>query len=100
MCYADPLGGPGYAPGDTTFGRFHPNIPYDCWWRRPPPEIEEDAQGNVTWHVEPKVSAVFNIPGPLNLRQRSVRFTNQGHYTPAVPAITQESGEIVPIFRS
>ena len=52
----------------------------DCWWRRPPPRIEEDVQSNVTWHVEPSGYAVFNVPGSLNLRERSVRFTRPGNY--------------------
>ena len=51
-----------------------------CRWRRPPAAVEEDVQSNVTWHVEPTGSAEFNIPGPLNIRQRLVRFTQPGQY--------------------
>lgn len=52
----------------------------DCYWLRPPPEIEENAQSNVRWHVDPKGSAAFNVPGPLTLQRRSVRFTQPGKY--------------------
>ena len=53
---------------------------YSCWWLKPPPEVEENAQSNVTWHVEPSGNAVFNLPGPTTLRERAVRFTQPGRY--------------------
>ncbi len=51
-----------------------------CWWTRPPPEVEEDVQSSVRWNVDPKGRAKFNIPGPLNFRKRTVRFTEPGHF--------------------
>ena len=55
--------------------------PGDCWWVRPPKAIEEEVQGNVTWHVEPSGNAVFNLPGKgWKLWERSVRFTKPGLY--------------------
>ena len=52
--------------------------PEGCWWARQPPAIEENVQGNVRWHVDPKDFAVFNIPGrDSRIGERFVRFTKR-----------------------
>jgi len=51
-----------------------------CRWTEPPPDIENEMQSSVRWHVDTKDCAVFNIPGLHNIRQRLVRFTRPGQY--------------------
>lgn len=51
----------------------------DCWWRRPPPPVESEVANNVTWHVLPSDSALFNLPsGPE--AERRLRLVRSGHY--------------------
>jgi len=56
---------------------------HDCWWRRPPPPIEDNVQTNVGWLVKPAGEEyyIFNLPDINNIMRRAVYVKKSGRFT-------------------
>ena len=51
----------------------------ECWWVRPPPDVEPEVADNVRWLVDPPGAAEFNVAYRAD-HTREVRFERPGDY--------------------